>query len=165
MREDGMVRIVELEPGIAAAPQLTEDDFAEVAARGFRAVVDLRPDGESPTQLASTAAAAAARRHGLTFRYNPVRGVDTTDDHVVAAFTRLMHALPRPILFYCGSSTRAATLWAQAAALRLGIDGALAAARAAGYELEVLRDVMEEREARSEARKPAPDPALPTHAA
>lgn len=143
-----MVKIVELEPGIAAAPQLTEADFADLAARGFRTVVDLRPDGESPTQLASAAAADSARQHGLAFRYYPVRGLNITEDDVVDTFTRLLDTLPRPILIYCGTSTRAATLWTQATAPRLGIDGALAAAQAAGYDLEVLRDVLEEREER-----------------
>ncbi len=55
-------KIIQLEADIAAAPQLVEADFAEVAARGFRSVVNIRPDGEAPDQLPT--ARPGARRSG-----------------------------------------------------------------------------------------------------
>lgn len=140
-----MVRIVHLEADIAAAPQLVEADFAHVAARGFRAVVNIRPDGEAPDQLPNAHAKRTAERHGLTFRHLPVMSLNVTDDDVVDGFARLMDDLPGPILFYCGSATRCTTLWTQAAAPRIGIDEALSVAREAGHDLEFLREVLEER--------------------
>lgn len=135
-----MVNIIPLEPEIAVAPQLVEADFAEIAARGFRSVVNNRPDGEAPDQLANAQAEAAAHRHGLEFRYQPVSGIDVTDDDAVATFARLMDDLPGPILFYCCTGTRCTTLWTQAAARRLGIDEALAVAHSVGVDLDFLRD-------------------------
>ena len=140
-----MSKIIQLEPDVAVAPQLAAADFAGIAARGFRAVVDLRPDGEASDQLPSTQAAAAAERNGLAFRYLPVRSLNVTDDEVVGTFARFTDDLPGPILFYCGSSTRCATLWVQAAAPRLGVDRVLSVARAAGYELDFLRGMLVER--------------------
>lgn len=140
-----MPKITQFEPDIAVAPQLAAADFAELAARGFRSVVDIRPDGEAQDQLPNAQAAAAARRHGLAFRYLPVRGLNVTDDEVVGAFTRLMADLPGPILFYCGTSTRCTTLWVQAAAPRLGVDTVLGIARNNGYELDFLRGLLTER--------------------
>ena len=140
-----MVRIVQLEPDIAAAPQLAEADFADIAARGFRSVVNIRPDGEAPDQLPNAQAKNAAQRHGLTFRHLPVMSVNVTDDDVVDGFARLMDELPGPILFYCGSATRCTTLWTQAAAPRIGVDDALSVAREAGHDLDFLREVLEER--------------------
>jgi len=55
-----VVEFIQLEPDIAVAPQLVEADFAEIAARGFRSVVNNRPDGEAPDQLPNAQAAAAA---------------------------------------------------------------------------------------------------------
>jgi sulfide:quinone oxidoreductase len=152
-----MPPIHHLEPDIAVAPQLSEADFADLAARGFRSVVNIRPDGEAPDQLPNTHAAAAARRHGLAFSHLPVMSVDVTDADVVGGFARLMDDLPGPILFYCGSGTRCMTLWTQAAASRLGIDAALAVARNAGYDLGVLRDTLAERlgSRAASAREPA----------
>jgi sulfide:quinone oxidoreductase len=140
-----MPRIVQLETDVAAAPQLVETDFAEVAARGFRSVVNIRPDGEAPNQLPNAQAEHAAERHGLTFRHLPVMSLNVTEDDVVDDFARLMDTLPGPILFYCGSATRCTTLWTQVAAPRIGIDAALAVARKAGHDLEFLRETIEER--------------------
>jgi sulfide:quinone oxidoreductase len=140
-----MLRITQLEPDVAAAPQLTAADFADVAARGFRSVVDIRPDGEAPDQLPSAEARKTAERHGLTFDYLPVMSLNVTDDEVVDGFARLMDELPGPILFYCGSATRCTTLWTQAAAPRVGVDAALAVARKAGHDLDFLRETIEER--------------------
>jgi sulfide:quinone oxidoreductase len=140
-----MLRIVQLEPDVAAAPQLAEGDFADIAARGFRSVVNIRPDGEAPDQLPNAQAERAAERHGLAFRHLPVMSFSVTDEEVVGNFARLMDDLPGPILFYCGSAMRCTTLWTQAAAPRLGIDRALSVARDAGHDLELLRETLEER--------------------
>jgi sulfide:quinone oxidoreductase len=137
-----MVKIIQLERDIAAAPQLVEADFADIAARGFRSVVNIRPDGEAPGQLSSAQAKAVAQRHGLTFRHQPVMSVNVTDDDAVDGFARLMDLLPVPILFYCGTGMRCTTLWTQVAADRLGVDAALAVARNAGHNLDFLRDTL-----------------------
>jgi sulfide:quinone oxidoreductase len=135
-----LARIIDLQPGVAVAYQLVEADFDEVAARGFRSVVNNRPDGEAPGQLPNARAEAAAASYGLQYRYLPVTNMNVTDDDVVAAFARLMDELPAPILFYCRTGTRCATLWTQVAAGRIGIEPALRIAAGAGYDLEVLRD-------------------------
>lgn len=140
-----MPKIQQVEPDVAVAPQLAEADFAVVAARGFRSVVAIRPDGEAPDQLANARAAAAAKRHGLAFSYLPVMSVAVTDAEVVDRFARLRNDLPGPILFYCGTGVRCMALWAQTAAPRLGIEAALAAARNAGHDLDILRDTLAER--------------------
>ncbi|GIL01242.1 MAG: TIGR01244 family protein [Alphaproteobacteria bacterium] len=140
-----MARIIQLEPGVFVAPQLVAEDFAEIAARGFRSVVDNRPDGEAPGQMSHDEAAAASRRHGMRFRYDPVINANVTEDAPVAAFARAMAELPGPILFYCRTGTRCTMLWAQAVAGRLGAGEALRIAAGAGYNLEDLRPILEER--------------------
>lgn len=154
-----MIRIIHLEPDVAAAAQLTETDFADVAARGFRSVVNIRPDGEASDQLPNAQARHAAQRHGLTFRHLPVMSLNATDEDVVDDFARLMDDLPGPILFYCGSATRCTTLWTQAAAPRIGIDTALSIARQAGHDLDFLRETLEERAGLLDATPPRALPA------
>ncbi len=140
-----MAKIVQLEFDIYVAPQLVEADFAEIAARGFRSVVNNRPDFEAPDQLPNEQAEAAALCHGLQFRFLPVANLNVTDDVLVNAFAQLMDDLPRPTLFYCRSGTRCTILWAQVAVLRLGVAATLEIASEAGYDLEVLRDRLTER--------------------
>jgi len=140
-----VAKIVKLDSAVSVSPQLDKADFAELAAQGFRSVVNNRPDGEAPDQLPSQEAEALARQHGLEYRYQPVRNVNVTDDDVVADFARLMEELPAPILFYCRSGTRCTTLWTQVQASRLGVDPTLRIARNAGYNLDGLRETLEER--------------------
>jgi uncharacterized protein (TIGR01244 family) len=140
-----MVEIIQLERDAAVAPQLVEADFATIARLGFRSVVNNRPDGEAPDQLPNAKAEAAARRHGLEFRYLPVHNMNVTDDDVVAAFAQLMDVLPRPVLFYCRTGTRCTILWAQAEVGRRNVDEILAIARNAGFELDFLYDTLMER--------------------
>ena len=137
-----MAKIVQFEPDVFVGHQLVEADFAELAARGFRSVVNNRPDGEVPGQLPNRQAHAAALHHGLAFRYFPVISANITDDEIVDEFARLMNDLPRPVLFYCRTGTRCATLWTQVAAQRLGIAKALEIAAEAGYDLEILREAL-----------------------
>ena len=148
-----MARIAQLEPDLFVAWQLVESDFAELAARGFRSVVNNRPDGESPDQLPSAQAEAAARRHGLHFRSHPVDGLTVTDEDVVDAFARSMSELPRPILYYCRSGTRCAMVWAQATAGQLGVDKVLEATARAGYDLEDLREDLVDLVQRADKRR------------
>lgn len=135
-----MVKIIHLHRHVFVAPQLAAADFAELKRLGFRSVVNNRPDGEALDQLSAAAAAAAAEQHGLAFRFMPLTCTDINDDTVVASFGELMDGLPGPILFYCRTGTRCATVWVQAAAGRLGVDESLAIARRAGYDLDILRD-------------------------
>ena len=151
-----MARIAQIEPDIYVASQLAEADFAELAARGFRSVVDNRPDGEKADQLPSAQAEAAARRHGLRFRFQPVDGLTVTDADEVDAFVRAMAELPRPILFYCGTGTRSAVLWSQAALARLGVEAVLSTAAKAGYNLQDFREDFEELAQRADARAVSP---------
>jgi len=140
-----MAKLIELEEGVFVAGQLEASDFAEIAARGFRSVVDNRPDGEVEDQLPHEAAQAAAQLHGMEFRYEPVMNVDVTDDEPVETFAQSLADLPRPVLFYCRTGTRCTYLWAQANAERLGPDSAVKIAARAGYDLEPIRVVLEER--------------------
>lgn len=140
-----MAKLIQLEDNVFVAPQLVEEDFAEIAARGFRAVVDNRPDGEADDQLPHAAAMAAARRHGLAFRYEPVANAHVTDDQPIRRFARSMAELDGPVLFYCRTGTRCTFLWAQASAQRLGVAETIAIAAAAGYDLEPIREFLEDR--------------------
>ncbi len=148
-----MARIAQLESDVFVAWQLVESDFATLAAQGFRSVVNNRPDGETPGQLPSAQAQAAARRHGLQFRYQPVDGLTVTDDDVVDAFARTLAELPRPILFYCRSGTRCSMVWSQAMVGGLGVETVLQSAARAGYDLEDLREDLIDRAKRVEDQR------------
>lgn len=142
-----MATIKHLESGVAVAPQLVASDFAEIAALGFRTVVNNRPDGEAPDQLPHAEAKALAEAHGLAYHHQPLRGYEITDEENVDAFIAIASKATAPVLFYCRTGTRCTLLWAQWAAPRLGVEAATAIAAKAGYDVSVVRDEMEERAA------------------
>lgn len=144
-----MATIKLLEAGVAVAPQLVAADFAEIAALGFRTIVNNRPDGEAPDQLPHAEAKALAEAHGLAYHHQPLRGYEITDEENVDAFVAIASAATAPVLFYCRTGTRCTLLWAQWAAPRLGIAAVTAIAARAGYDVSVVQDEMEERAALS----------------
>jgi uncharacterized protein (TIGR01244 family) len=59
------MRIVKLTPTVAVSGQITPDEVPEIAAAGYRVLVNNRPDGEEAGQPGSDDIAAAARASGL----------------------------------------------------------------------------------------------------
>ena len=123
---------------ISVAPQITLADLSAAAARGFKLVINNRPDGEDPSQPSSAQVEAAAKAAGLDYAYIPVRGSPTPDQ--VEAERELLETHPGPVLAFCRSGTRSIVTWSlgQAEAdnysreelVRLGAD--------AGYDLSGL---------------------------
>lgn len=127
-----------LDTDLAAAPQIAPDDLKQIAADGYRSVISNRPDGEAPDQPAAAEVRAAAEAAGLLFAHIPVVGGALTDADV-DAFRRALDTLPGPILGFCRTGTRTATLWALARAADTDPDALITTAKAAGYDLSALR--------------------------
>jgi sulfide:quinone oxidoreductase len=125
-----------LEPGLAVCSFVSPDDLPEVA-RGFRTIVNNRPDAEEPGQPASGEFEQAARRLGLAYVHLPVAAGQITDAQV-AEFARALEDQPGPVLAFCRSGTRSASLWALARAGKQGAAPILAAAAEAGFDLQAL---------------------------
>ena len=99
---------------VYVAPQLGPEAMAEVAALGFKSVVNNRPDFEhGPGQATSAQIEAAAQAAGLQYRFLPVDGGWQSPDEI-AAFAKLLHELPHPLLAFCRSGARSTNLFMQA---------------------------------------------------
>ncbi|MDQ6620983.1 MAG: TIGR01244 family sulfur transferase [Pseudomonadota bacterium] len=107
-------------PDVAAAPQLTPEQMHELAAAGFRTVVNNRPDGEGgPQQPRNDDLRAAAQAAGLDYVYLPVQSGHMTADNVTE-FAQLLQDKPRPLVAFCRSGTRSANLYLLAASEKSG---------------------------------------------
>lgn len=131
----------EVAPDFSVAPQIEAADFAAAAALGFRTIINNRPDGEAPGQLADADARRAADAAGLAYRAIPV--TMPIDPQAVEAFAAALAETPGPHLAYCRSGTRSIHMWAMAKA-RGGADpdALIAAGAAAGYDLSGLRTIL-----------------------
>ena len=106
-----MLPVSPVAPDVCVAPQLEPEAMAEAARRGFRSVVNNRPDFEGgPSQPTNAAMEAAAKAAGLEYRYLPVSGAYQSPEEI-AAFARLLDELPRPLLAFCRSGARSTRLF------------------------------------------------------
>jgi sulfide:quinone oxidoreductase len=103
-----------LTPNLSVSPQILPHQLADVAKAGFRSVICNLPDGEvGPTQPRFEQIAAAAQAAGLEAAYLPiVPGQAGPAD--VAALRELLARMPTPILAFCRSGNRSASLFAMA---------------------------------------------------
>lgn len=139
-----MDRIQFITPTFAVTGQLSPEDFAEAAALGFTTIVNNRPDGEEEGQLSGAAAAGLARLAGLSYQHNPAAKLDLFSDRVVDAAEAVLGSASGPVLAYCKSGMRCAIVWAAANARSRPVDEIIAALEGAGFELDFLRDDLEE---------------------
>lgn len=123
-----------LSPQFAVSPQITPQDIPALKAQGYRAIIANRPDGEGADQPTFAEIEAAAHAAGMQARYIPISGGMVGDDDV-EAFRSALRAMPGPVLAYCRSGTRSATLWSLAQADDMPLPQILAATSTAGYDL------------------------------
>lgn len=135
--------IRKIDDTISVTPQISAAEVAELAALGFRSVISNRPDGEEAGQPTQDQIAQAAAKAGLEFRAVPVVPGGLTPE-LVDEFAEAMAELPGPVLAYCRSGTRSATIWALSQSGQQSRDDILTAAAHAGYDLRgiagALRD-------------------------
>ena len=132
-----------LDPTVAVAPQITPDDVPAIAAAGYVAIVNNRPDGEEAGQPDGESIRAAAEAAGLAYTAIPVTQAGFSRPQVDAMIAALA-AADGPVLAYCRSGTRSCNLWALAGAAQ-GEDAAALTAKAAtaGYDLTGLRPLLD----------------------
>ena len=123
-----------LSPQFAVSPQITPQDIPALKAQGYRAIIANRPDGEGADQPTFAEIEAAAHAAGMQARYIPISGGMVGNDDV-EAFRSALRAMPGPVLAYCRSGTRSATLWSLAQADDMPLPQILAATSTAGYDL------------------------------
>ena len=118
----------------AVSPQITTQDIAAIKEAGFRAIICNRPDGEGADQPSFEEIEAAAKKVGLEAAYVPVTSGKVRDEDV-ESFGAALKDLPRPVLAYCRTGTRSATLWSLHESKKRTMYEILAATKAAGYDM------------------------------
>ena len=143
-----------LTPSLSVSQQLSEADIAEAARDGFRSIISNRPDGEEADQLTAAEIEAVAAVHGMGFAHVPVVSGRIDDADIAQMAEALVH-LPGPVLAFCRSGTRSATLWALTQAGSQSADAITQTAASAGYDLKALRPRLEAGAVRPEQACPA----------
>lgn len=129
-----MMELKKISSKISVSPQITVADVQTIAAEGYRAIICNRPDGEGADQPSFEEIEAAAKAAGIQARYVPVQSGMVRDEDV-DAFGAALDDLQRPLLAYCRTGTRSATLWSFHESKKRPMADILAATMAAGYDM------------------------------
>lgn len=135
--------IRQINESISVAPQIAVDQVADIAAAGFKTIVNNRPDDEDAGQPSGDAIRAAAEAAGLKYVAIPVTHSGFSHPQI-DAMTQALTDSDGPVLAYCRSGTRSCNLWALAAA-KAGRNPNLLLAQAedAGYDLRGIRPMLD----------------------
>jgi sulfide:quinone oxidoreductase len=132
-----MVETKPLTDGMSVSAQIRPED-APALAGTFRTVVNNRPDGVEPGQPTSAELEAAVRKAGMDYAFIPVTPGQFTDQEVLA-LGQVMADASHPLLAFCRTGTRSATLWALSQAGHRDAGEILRVAAEAGYDLNALK--------------------------
>lgn len=127
--------------------QIGVPDVRHAARRGFRTIIDMRPDGEDAGAAKAADIGRAAAANGLAFRYLPVRHGGIPAD-AVAQSAAFLRTAEKPVLLYCRTGNRAVRTYALVLASEHGgPDEAaiLALAERSGHGVGDLRGEIAER--------------------
>ncbi|AOH82963.1 hypothetical protein AWL63_02185 [Sphingomonas panacis] len=135
--------IRKIDDSVSVSPQIAPKDVADIAAAGFVAIVNNRPDGEDAGQPDGAAVRAAAEAAGLAYTEIPVTQAGFSHPQI-DAMVQALDSAGGPVLAYCRSGTRSCNLWALAQAKQgRDPDVLIAKGREAGYDLNGLRPLLE----------------------
>lgn len=139
-----MPHVVHITDDFAVARALGAEDFAVIAAQGFRTVLNFLPDGETKSQVSSDDARQLCEKAGMAYAHVPAQKYSLFTDGVVAPARQAMASLQAPVLAYCASGQRAAIVWAAVNSQSMPVDAVLGTLTKAGFDFGYIRDDLEQ---------------------
>ena len=122
---------------VSVSPQIRPEDVKAIKNLGFVAIINNRPDGESPDQPDSATIEQAAREAGLAYHHIPL-GREGVSQDMVEQTKQVLEGSTGPVFCYCRSGTRSTTLWALSQAGKAPASEIVSAAAHAGYDMSHL---------------------------
>ncbi len=104
------MKITAADRKVSISDQIGPDDLDEIGARGFKAIICNRPDGEADDQPDYDDLAAIAGRLGIRSFYIPYLNGALTPK-LLARLAQAIDAVDGPVLMYCRSGRRSRVLW------------------------------------------------------
>lgn len=90
--------------------QITPEQIADIVAKGFKTIINNRPDGEEPNQPKSSDIEAAAKAAGLHYKEIPFASSELNQFHV-EEFADYFNQAEQPILMFCRTGNRSNGLY------------------------------------------------------
>lgn len=126
---------------VSVSGQISPEDIATLKSLGFVAIVNNRPDGESPDQPAGEEIEAAATAAGLAYHAIPL-GREGVNADLVEKTKAVIEGSDGPVFCFCRSGTRSTTLWALSQAGEMDASEIISQAAEAGYDMSHLAGIL-----------------------
>ncbi|MBN9335702.1 TIGR01244 family sulfur transferase [Devosia sp.] len=126
---------------VSVSGQISPEDVASLKSLGFTAIVNNRPDGESPDQPAGAEIEAAAKAAGLAYYAIPL-GREGVNADLVEKTKAVIEGSDGPVFCFCRSGTRSTTLWALSQAGEMDASEIISQAAEAGYDMSHLAGIL-----------------------
>lgn len=126
---------------VSVSGQIAPEDVATLKSLGFVAIVNNRPDGESPDQPAGVEIEAAAKAAGLAYHAIPL-GREGVNADLVNMTKAVIEGSDGPVFCFCRSGTRSTTLWALSQAGEIDATEIISQAAEAGYDMSHLAGIL-----------------------
>ena len=96
---------------VGFAGQISPENIAQVAGKGFKSIINNRPDFEGGAEQPSSAQIEeAARQAGIDYVFQPVVAGQITEIDV-RTFANHFNELPKPVLMFCRTGNRSNNLF------------------------------------------------------
>ena len=109
--------------------------------KGFKTIVNMRPDSDAPDQAKYPQLQSAAQEAGLGYGYIPLKKGAAIPSTAAEALGSVLSRMPKPILLFEETPDRPAKVWALAEASRAGgldADAIMKAVKSAGLSADDL---------------------------
>jgi uncharacterized protein (TIGR01244 family) len=126
---------------VSVSGQISPEDVATLKSLGFVAIVNNRPEGESPDQPAGEEIEAAAKAAGLAYHAIPL-GREGVNADLVEKTKAVIEGSDGPVFCFCRSGTRSTTLWALSQAGEMDASDIISQAAEAGYDMSHLAGIL-----------------------
>ena len=104
------MNVIKLTETLGVSQQISPASVAEIAAAGYRVLINNRPDGEEPNQPANDEIAAAAEAAGLEYYFLPITAMNFPGPDF-DQMCQLLADSTNPVLAFCRTGTRCTNLW------------------------------------------------------
>ena len=138
-----MLQAVPITPDFSVTPALRAEDFHDVAAQGYRVVINFLPDGETARQISSDEARKHCEKAGMAYFHVPAPKYGLFAEDVIQAAHRALATQRFPVLAYCSSGRRAAIVWAAVRSQAMPVDTVLRTLKHAGFDFSFIREDLE----------------------
>ena len=131
----------QLTKDVSVSGQITVADVKAMRDKGFKTIVNMRPDSESPAQAKYPELQSAAQAAGLGYGYIPLKKGAPIPSTAAEALDSTLKRLPKPMLLFEETPERPAKVWALAEASRPGgldADAIMQAVKSAGFSADEL---------------------------